>query len=149
MKEVSRMKYVLSVTTATLFMIFLSNSSVAENDSRQIVKFPEMMQQHMLANMRDHLEAINEILLYIGNDELDKAAEVAEKRLGMSAMDLHGAKHQAKLMPEGMRKSGSRMHHAASRFALKAEEGEPLAAYKSLQEITNACVACHAAYRVN
>jgi len=107
------------------------------------------MMQHMMANMRGHLEAINEILLYIGNDELDKAAEIAEKRLGMSALDLHGAKHQAKFMPEGMRKFGTDMHHAASRFALKAEEGEPLAAYKSLQEITNACVACHAAYRVN
>ena len=143
------MKYILSVTTAVIFMVCLSNSSVAENNARQIVNFPEMMQQHMMANMRDHLAAINEILLYMGNGEMDKAAEIAENRLGMSAMDSHGAKHQAKFMPEGMRKFGTNMHHAASRFALKAEEGEPLAAYKSLQEITNACVACHTAYRVN
>jgi len=37
-----------------------------------------MMQQHMLSNMRDHLTAINEILVYPGNDELEKAADLEE-----------------------------------------------------------------------
>ncbi|MCU7833976.1 MAG: hypothetical protein KZQ83_01895 [gamma proteobacterium symbiont of Taylorina sp.] len=142
------MQYILSATTTIILMVCLSNISVAENDTRQLVNFPEMMQQHMMANMRDHLAAINEILIYLSSDEMDKAAEIAENRLGMSAMGLHGAKHQAKFMPEGMRGFGTNMHHAASRFALKAEEGEPLAAYQSLQEVTSACVACHAAYRV-
>ena len=40
------------------------------------------------------------------------------------------------------------MHKAASQFALVAEEGEVLLAYKALQEITNACVTCHAGYRI-
>jgi hypothetical protein len=107
-----------------------------------------MMQQHMLSNMRDHLAAINEILVYLGNDELDKAAEIAEYRLGMSSLGPHGASHMAKFMPEGMRQNGTTMHKAASRFALKAQEGESLAAYKVLSEITAACVACHSEYKV-
>ncbi len=107
-----------------------------------------MMQQHMLSNMRDHLAAINEILIYLDNDELEKAAETAEYRLGMSSLKSHGASHMAKFMPEGMRHAGTTMHKAASRFALKAQEGEALPAYKALSAITAACVACHSGYRV-
>ena len=126
----------------------LPGTSVSSNDTRILVELPEMMQQHMLSNMRDHLAAINEILVYLGNDELDKAAEIAEYRLGMSSLGSHGASHMAKFMPEGMRQNGTTMHKAASRFALKAQEGESLAAYKALSEITAACVACHSGYKV-
>ena len=107
-----------------------------------------MMQQHMLSNMRDHLAAINEILVYLDNDELDKAAETAEYRLGMSSLKAHGASHMGKFMPEGMRHAGTSMHKAASRFALKAQEGEALSAYQALSDITSACVACHSGYKI-
>jgi hypothetical protein len=131
------------------FVTGLPGTSVSSNDTRIHVELPEMMQQHMLSNMRDHLAAINEILVYLGSDELDKAAEIAEYRLGMSSLGSHGASHMAKFMPEEMRQTGTSMHKAASRFALKAQEGEPLAAYKALSEITAACVACHSAYKVH
>jgi cytochrome c556 len=110
---------------------------------------PKMMQEHQLANMRDHLKSINEILLNMGNGDLDKAAEIAEARLGMSSLSLHGASHMAKVIPKEMGEIGTSMHKAASRFALKAEEGDPLPAYKALQEVTSACVACHAAYKTH
>ena len=51
-------------------------------------------------------------------------------------------------MPKGMQDAGTAMHKAASRFALKAQEGEVLPAYKALNEVTSACVACHAGYRI-
>jgi len=54
----------------------------------------------------------------------------------------------AKFMPEGMRESGTNMHRMTSRFALKAQEGEALQTYKALTEVTSACVACHAAYKI-
>ena len=37
--------------------------SMADEDARQLVQLPEMMQEHMLSKMRDHLESINEILV--------------------------------------------------------------------------------------
>ena len=126
----------------------LPANSVASDDTRILVELPETMQQHMLSNMRDHLAAINEILVYLDSDELEKAAEIAEYRLGMSSLKSHGASHMAKFMPEGMRQAGTTMHKAASRFALKAQEGEALPAYKALSDITSACVACHSGYRV-
>lgn len=133
---------------ALMLLVFTNNISIAAEDSRQLVKLPEMMQQHMMANMRDHLIVINDILINLANDELDQAAEIAETRLGMSSLKLHGASHMAGFMPEGMQQAGTSMHRAASRFALKAQEGEVLPAYNALTEVTSACVACHSGYRI-
>ena len=140
-------KRLLYITTA-FFLICSSNLALADKDTRQLVQLPEMMQQHMLSNMRDHLVALNEILSSMSNDELEKAAQIAESRLGLSSLESHGASHMAKFMPEGMRKAGTSMHRAASRFALRAQEGEALPAYTALSEVTAACVACHSGYRI-
>ena len=137
--------YFLFIAVVTASM---PGTSASSNDPRVLVELPQMMQRHMLSNMRDHLAAINEILVFLGNGELDKAAETAEYRLGMSSLESHGASHMAQFMPEGMRQAGTAMHKAASRFALKAQEGEVLPAYQALSNITSACVACHSGYRV-
>lgn len=139
-------RHLLIITS--LLLLMLANTCAAE-DSRQLVKLPSMMQQHMLANMRDHLQTLNQILAYLGDSKLDKAGQLAEARLGMSSLPLHGASHMASFMPRGMQKTGTAMHRAASRFALMAEEGNPVAAYKALSDVTRACVACHAAYRIH
>ncbi|NNE62721.1 MAG: cytochrome c [Gammaproteobacteria bacterium] len=126
----------------------LSVNAAASDDTRVLVELPEMMQKHMLSNMRDHLVAINEILLYLASEDLDTAADIAEQRLGMSSLKSHGASHMAEFMPEGMRRAGTSMHKAASRFALKAQEGDALVAYNALNEVTSACVACHSGYKI-
>jgi hypothetical protein len=131
-----------------IILVCSSTLSLADQDSRQLVQMPERMQEHMMANMRDHLVVIHEILINMANGEMDKAAELAESRLGMSSLESHGASHMAGFMPEGMRQAGTSMHRAASRFALKAQEGEALPAYGALTEVTSACVACHSAYRI-
>ena len=126
----------------------VSTLSIADTDSRQLVQLPEMMQQHMMSNMRDHLVAINEILLNLSSGEMGQAAEIAEQRLGMSSLRSHGANHMAKFMPQAMRDAGTRMHQAASRFSVIAQEGELQPAYKMLSEVTSACVDCHTGYRI-
>lgn len=136
-------KYLLAVLSVSL-----PATSVSSGDSRMLVELPKMMQEHMLSNMRDHLAAINEILIHLGNGELESASETAEFRLGVSSLESHGAGHMAKFMPEEMRQIGTEMHRSASQFALVAEQGDLLVAYKTLSSITSACVACHSGYRV-
>lgn len=141
------MRKCLSATIALLLALSV-RTALSAGDDRRLVELPPMMQSHMLMNMRDHLISLNAILQHLDMGELDQAAEVAESRLGMSSLELHGASHMAGFMPEGMRNIGTRMHQAASRFALKAQEGDPLQAYRALSEITTECVACHSGYRI-
>ncbi len=125
----------------------------SQADDRIKVDFPPMMRDHMLGNMRDHLTALQEITASLASGEYDQAADVAESRLGMSSMALHGAAHMSKIMPPEMAAIGTEMHHAASRFALSARdadiEGGLGKAFGALSEVMQQCVACHSSYRVH
>jgi cytochrome c556 len=134
------------IASSTL-ILFMLGVAEAGQDAREPVQFPPVMQEHLLSNMRDHLVALNDILSKMAAGDLEAAAQIAETRLGMSSLGSHGASHMAKFMPEGMQSAGTRMHRAASRFALKAQEGDARPAYQALSEVTAACVACHQAYR--
>ena len=136
----------------TLMLLLLSQSVMAE-DNRQLVEMPPPMKNHMLANMRDHLLALEQITRYLANQQYDEAAEVAETRLGMSSLESHGASHMARVMPQQMAQTGTEMHRAASRFALAARdaelEGGLNKAFAALSDVMTQCVACHAGYRVH
>lgn len=121
-------------------------------DGRQLVKFPEQMKEHTLANMRDHLLALQEIQAALASSDYDRAADVAETRLGMTALTAHGAHESSKFMPKGMQDAGSAMHRSASRFATTAKDasvtGEIKPAVGALAEVMGACVSCHTGYRL-
>lgn len=139
-------------------------------DSRQLIEFPAPMRQQMLANMRDHLQALSDILAASADDQYAQAAAIANARLGMDSPAAAGCKledaddhpnmsllpnmdlHMTQLMPAGMRKIGLAMHQAASDFAVEAtkaaESGDAKPAFAALSRVTEQCVACHAAYRV-
>lgn len=130
----------------------LGPAVAADIDPRELVVLPEMMQEHMLANMRDHLRAIGEIQDALAEGRYDAAQEIAEGQLGMSSLAAHGAAHMAPYMPEPMRGIGTEMHAAASRFALIAQEAsvdhDLSRALKGLAAVTAQCNACHTAYRI-
>jgi hypothetical protein len=121
-------------------------------DQRQFVRFPDALRDHTLANMRDHLLALQEIQLHLGMGHNDIAAKIAESRLGMSSLGLHGAAEVAKYMPQGMQDAGTAMHRAASRFAIAAQDagvtGDPKPVFAGLADLTAQCVGCHAGYRL-
>ena len=121
-------------------------------DTRERVQMPPMMAAHMLANMRDHLAALQEISEALSRDAFEEASRTAETRLGMSSLQAHGASHMAGFMPQGMRTLGTEMHKAASRLAVAAQNADVTGDLKpvlgALSEVTAACVACHAGYRV-
>jgi cytochrome c556 len=124
-------------------------------DSRALVRLPEMMQEHMLANMRDHLLVLSEILANLAESKLDAAAKLAEQRLGMSSLERHGAGHMAPYMPKPMQDIGTSMHRAASRFGIVAQNAAVTPSlesmrevFRALHEVTATCAACHAGYRI-
>jgi hypothetical protein len=121
-------------------------------DTREFVNFPPELVEHTIANMRDHLLALQQINEALARGELEKAGKIAEERLGMSSLRLHGAAEIAEYMPQGMQDAGTAMHKAASRFAIEAQNagitGELKPALGALGEVMAACVGCHAAYRL-
>lgn len=133
-------------------LTLLIPSAHAVEDGRHAVEMPDMMKSHMLASMRDHLLTLGEIQSALASGKYDQAADLAEKRLGMSSLDAHGASHMAGFMPQGMQEIGTGMHRAASRFAVVAQEAnvtrDPSHSLRALSEVTQQCIACHAGYRL-
>lgn len=125
----------------------------APADNRMLVKFPEPLRSHTLANMRDHLAALGEMQDALSKGEYDRAADVAEQRLGMSSLKTHGAHEVAKFMPQGMQDAGTAMHRSASQFATVAKDasvtGDLRPALAAMAKVNQTCVACHAGYRLH
>lgn len=121
-------------------------------DSRLPVRFPEPLRTHTLTNMRDHLLALGEIQAALSRADYDAAAEIAEKRLGMSSLEAHGAHDVARYMPKAMQDAGSAMHRSASQFAVAAKDasvtGDWKAAIGALARVNQTCVACHTGFRL-
>lgn len=125
----------------------------APADNRTLVKFPEPLRSHTLANMRDHLAALGEMQDALAKGQYDRAADVAEQRLGMSSLKTHGAHEVAKFMPQGMQDAGTAMHRSASQFATVAKDasvtGDLRPALAAMARVNQTCVACHAGYRLH
>ncbi|MBS0245039.1 MAG: hypothetical protein JSR61_00350 [Proteobacteria bacterium] len=124
-------------------------------DRRELVQLPAPMQDHMLANMRDHLATLSEVTGNLADGKLDAAAKLLEQRLGMSSLSLHDAAHMAPYMPQTMQDIGTSMHRAASRLAITIQDADVAPSVEAmakvnrgLHEVTSACVACHASYRI-
>jgi hypothetical protein len=104
-----------------------------------------------MSTMRDHLEALEEITHLLAESKYAQAADTAEKRLGMSTVEIHYKRFVGKYMPKGMRNISKQMHKAASDFALSAREAEKDGglnrAFAALSQVMKQCVACHDLYR--
>jgi hypothetical protein len=125
------------------------------NDPREVVPLPGPMQEHMLANMRDHLATLNAVVGDIADDKFDAARKLLEERLGMSSLPLHHAAEMAPYFPQPMQDAGTSMHRAASRLAIALQDASVDQTFDAmrqvnaaLHEVTSACVACHAGYRL-
>jgi hypothetical protein len=142
-----------TILLAIILTIGAANNPVLARDSRELVELPAPMTEHMLSNMRDHLVAITEIQLALSLGDYQRASEVAERRIGLSSLESHGAAQMAPYMPKAMQDIGTRMHQAASQFALVAQEagadGNVAKTMGALAKVTEQCVACHASYRAH
>lgn len=119
---------------------------------REQVELPEFAAVHLKATMRDHLEALERVTRLLSEGNFDKAADIAEQRLGMSSVEIHYEKHVGKYMPREMRLLGTRMHEAATSFAASARRAETTGEagdglFSALADVMEGCTACHKHYR--
>lgn len=129
-----------------------SHGKAPAKDARVLVQFPDEMKAHTLTSMREHLLVISQLQSALAAEKYDEAAKIAEFKLGMSSLAEHGAHDSSKFMPKGMQEVGTLMHRSASQFAIESQNaaatGDGKKALAALSKVTQACVACHAGYRL-
>ena len=120
-------------------------------DARQLVRLPPPAQEALRQEMLDNLLAVNEILSLVAAGKVREAGDVAESKLGRSAMGKHRDKpfeaRPGPHMTPAMHGIGMDGHQAASEFAAAARTGDRDKALALLPNLTTACVACHFSYR--
>lgn len=140
------------------------------SDPRQPVSLPAEMREHTLASMRDHLQALSEIIAALSSAQYARAARIASTRLGMDSPSAAGCREgnaaqapmrstpasmdqeMAQFMPAEMNAIGLEMHQSASAFAAIAAKvgrtGNARPALAALARVTGQCASCHSAYRL-
>ena len=136
---------------ALVFALFLLSTAAGAEDTRQFVKLPAPAQEALREEMLENLVTVNEVLSLMAAGKIREAGELAEARLGMSAMGKHRSKpmdaRPGPHMPPAMHGIGMDGHKAASEFATVAKTGDRDKALALLPNLTTACVACHFSYR--
>ncbi len=135
--------------TSTARNVTSNVTSSSGKDTRQLVSMPEQTLEIMRQDMLEHLATLSEIIGYLAANNLEAAADVAEKKMGRSSMGKHRGTGMgpSRFMPPAMHSIGRGMHEAASEVATAAKQGDLKGAYTSLQKVTSSCVACHYSYR--
>lgn len=140
-----------SFATALALVVLPAFGQVPE-DTRQLVEMPPAAQAVLRIEMLDNLGALNELFSLLVAKRLPEAAELAESRLGYSAMGKHAGMARGmgpgRFMPQSMHGIGLAMHGAGSELAKAAKAGDEPGAWAALQQLTANCVACHASFRI-
>ena len=129
-----------------------ATTAAGPEDTRQAVAMPPLQRALLREEMIQHTATVQRLVDLLGKGELARAAEVAERDLGLSSMGKHAARTRGmgpgRFFPQPMRSVGVGMHEAASHFADVARGGDAAAALKALSPVLGACVSCHSAYRL-
>ncbi len=151
-KTTAAMFYWPKTLISVLIFLMLSISVIA-NAERQSAELPSHVSKQLMSNMRGNLDTLEKITHLLAESNYAEAADMAEKHLGMSSVEIHYQKFVGKYLPKGMRQISRRMHQAATDFALSAREAEKdedlSKAFVALSQVMKQCVACHELYRAD
>jgi len=149
------MHKITAVICCLAVTVSLSVSAGEMKDTRTLVKLPPDIEKKMLANMRDHIGALDDIIQDVKTGEYDKAQEVAESRLGWSSLVRRGDQEVADHWPKTMQLMADQMYRSATDFVLVAQRASVEDSKESYQKILSAlgditatCRGCHDVYRV-
>jgi Cytochrome C' len=114
-------------------------------DSRKPVPLMPMMAQHQKQNMREHLEAVQEVVVAAAAHDFAKVAASA-KRMGYSEVMGQMCEHMGSGAP-GFAEQALAFHHSADRISEAAAKKDSAAVLAALGETLTTCTSCHATYK--
>lgn len=85
----------ITIVIAVVLMPFAVSAETEQVDSRIAVELPDHVQAHFLKKMREHIEALNSIIVAMADGELELAADIASNQLaGHGGNHLHSEDHK-------------------------------------------------------
>lgn len=114
-------------------------------DKRTPVPLTPMMAEHQKAMMRDHLQAVQEIVVGLTAEDWPQISGAAA-RLGTSPQTTMMCEHMGAGTP-GFTERGLAFHTTADRIGVAAAAQDKAAVTSALGETLTACTACHDGYR--
>jgi len=121
------------------------SESLDELDQRRPVPLLPMMAKHQKENMREHLQAVQEVVAAAAVDDFDKAAAAA-KRMGFSEAMGQMCEHMGAGAP-GFTEQALAFHHTADEIATAASNRNGPAMLLALSKTLRACTNCHATFK--
>jgi cytochrome c556 len=122
-----------------------ANKTLDELDQRRPVPLLPMMAQHQKQNMREHLEAVQEVVAAAAVNDFGKVAGAA-KRMGFSESMGRMCEHMGAAAP-GFTEQALAFHHTADEISVAAKSQDGAAVLAALSKTLQACTRCHATYK--
>jgi hypothetical protein len=122
-----------------------AQGSLDRMDKRVAVPLLPMMANHQKQNMRDHLRAVQEIVLAAANDDF-AAIESATRRIGFSEQMGAMCTHMGAGAP-GFTEQALAFHHTADGIGAAAHRRDRKEVMKALGTTLQACTGCHETFR--
>lgn len=114
-------------------------------DRRRPVPLLPMMALHQKENMRDHLEAVQEVVGAAATNDFEKVA-VAARRLGSSDSMKRMCEHMGAGAP-GFTEQALTFHQTADEIAAAATKQDGAGVLAALSRTLQACTSCHVTYK--
>ena len=121
------------------------SETLDELDQRRPVPLLPVMAKHQKENMREHLQAVQEVVAAAAVDDFDKVAEAA-KRMGFSETMGRMCEQMGAGAP-GFTEQALAFHHTADEIATAANERNSPAMLLALSKTLRACTNCHATFK--
>ncbi len=113
-------------------------------DMRTSMKLSEKMKQHQLSNMREHVEAIKNIVGLMAEKKFEDASNIAHTKLGLTP----GMQAMCdRFDNEHFRELGRAFHESGDDLGDALQTKNVNASLHALNKTMQYCVECHAAYR--
>jgi len=116
------------------------------DDPRISLNLPAPMRLNQLMMMREHLQAVDEIVADIAEGKFDAASEISHKKLGLTPemrkmCDMLGRKNS------DFRTIGLAFHNSADALGDTLKTGNIQRSLAALHRTMNYCIQCHATFQ--
>ncbi len=142
----------------TIFMVTLSSQAselkvsspmavlkMEKLDKRVALPLKPMMALHQKENMRQHLEAVQEIITSLSRGDFE-GVKSAVKPIGYTVKMARMCQHMGAGAP-GFTERAINFHKTADQIALAAESKDSKAILSALSATLQTCTGCHSTYR--